>query len=354
MTPSGIFIFGYMHCGTTLLQQILSKHPSIYCERKELKFIQSLARIKQLYPDLNVPSKRQEYIAFCVFAIKNALKASSDFKTLPINSYREEGTDIQSPSSSHLGIYFDVYEHLAGDHRYWMDGSPNNVFYHKEIRQLLPDARFIAIVRDVRDVLASKKRRRDTTTAQRYRQEQILEQKKLEKNYSCVTDSLSWKSTYSLCHNLTLKDPNTMLIRYEDLTRDPESVVRRLCEFLNVEYADSLVDIRFSNSEDISKRSKGIFANSGNYSRHLTESEIHVAQSVTRKLLYAFDYALEPVSMLGRLKSIVAWLEFLPHLLRRIWNRYRLLGFWNFVAFMKLSSRKFFRGILGRAEVGGG
>lgn len=341
-----------MHCGTTLLQQILSRHPSIYCERKELKFLQSLSRIRQLYPDLRTPSKRREYIAFCIFAIKNALKASSDFKSARIEtSHREQAKDIRSDSTHHLGIYFDVYKHLAGDHQYWMDGSPNNAFYHREIRRLLPDAKFIVIVRDVRDVLASKKKRRDTTTSERYRHEQLLEQKKLEKNYSCVTDSLSWKSTYSVCHLLVLSDPNTLLIRYEDLTREPLPTVRKLCEYLNIEYSDRLVDVRFSNSADIGKRSPGIFANSGMYRSSLNETEIHVAQSITKNLLTSFEYIIEPTSPIVRLRSVVPWLEFIPHLIHRSWNRYKLLGFWNFVSFMKFNTRKLFRGIIGRAEI---
>src|SRR5690606_37877019 len=144
-----------------------------------------------------------------IFAIKNALKASSDFNSARIEaSYRERARDIRSDSMDHLGVYFDVYTYLAGDHQYWMDGSPNNAFYHKEIRRILPDAKFIVIVRDVRDVIVSKKKRRDTTTSERYRHDQLLEQKKLEKNYSCVTDSLSWRSTYTLCHLLVLNDPN--------------------------------------------------------------------------------------------------------------------------------------------------
>lgn len=352
MAASAIFIFGYMHCGTTLLQQILSKHPSIYCERKELKFIQLLARIRQLYPDLTTPSKRLDYVAFCIFAIKNALKASSDLKGARIDIYRKEARAISISSLDHLEIFFDVHKHLADTHHYWMDGSPNNAFYHREIRRLLPDAKFIIIVRDVRDVLASKKRRRDTTTPERYRHEKILEQKKLEKNYSCLTDSFSWKSTYALCNFLSKNDSNTLLIRYEDLTREPVTTVRNLCEYLQIEYSDELIDVRFSNSADTSKRSPGIFVNSGQYRSYLSEAEIHVAQSITKNLLISFEYPIETISTVARFNSIFPWLEFFPHLIQRTWNRYKLLGFWNFISFMKFNTKKLFGGLLGRTEIG--
>lgn len=339
MTSKGLFIFGYMYSGTSLLQRILSRHPSIYAEQKELKFLQSITRIKQLYPDLTTPSKKREYIAFCTFAIKNALKVSSDLSKVPLQAYIEKSQHIRSDSLDHFGIYFDTYEQLAGDSRYWLDGSPNNVFYHAEIRRLRPEAKFIAIVRDVRDVLASKKKRRDTATLERY-DEQILTSKKLEKGYSCIADSLSWKSTYALCNMVASRDSDTLLIRYEDLTQKPECAVKQLCEFLEIEYLDHLLNIRFSNSADPSRRSSGIFTNSGNYRFYLKSSEICAAQSITKKLLKVFEYQLEPVSFSSKIQSSIPWLKFLPQMISRIWNRYRLLGLWNFIAFMKLNVRK--------------
>lgn len=345
MASKGLFIFGYMYCGTSLLQRILARHPSIYAERKELKFLQSIARIKQVYPDISTPSKKREYIAFCTFAIKNALKVSSDLSKIPLEAYIEQSRHIQSDSNDHFGIYFDTYEQLAGNHQYWLDGSPNNVFYHAEIRRLRPEAKFIIIVRDVRDVLASKKKRRDTTTLERY-DEQVLTLKKLEKGYSCVADSLSWKSTYALCNTVSSNDSNTLLIRYEDLTQEPERTVKKLCEFLEIEYMSHLLNTRFSNSADPSRRSSGIFANSGNYRRHLKSGEVYVAQSITKKLLTTFEYPLERVSFFSRIQSIIPWLKFFPQLIGRLWNRYKLLGFWNFISFMKLNTRKLTRGII--------
>lgn len=334
-----------MHCGTSLLHQIISRHDSIYCERKELKFLDYLAPIKQRFPDLNDPTEKRRYMSFCAGVIKNSVSVSKSLDEIPCNPSDIEGFTITG-AHDHLSIFFDVFSQLASSHSYWLEGTPNSVFYHREIRERLPDAKFIIIVRDIRDVLASKKKRHATTNSRRYGNPDVLKRKKLEKDYSCVLDALSWRSTYATCKSVQTLDRNTFVLRYEDLTAKPQSTVEELCRFLNISYDDELLSIAFSNSADTEKIKSGIYQNSGMYRKQLKGRELAVAQSINKDLMKWYQYKIEPASFIHTIGSVREWSTFGVQLLKRLWNRYRLMKKDNFRAFLQFNLIKLKRGIL--------
>lgn len=331
-----------MHCGTSLLQRILARHPSIYCERKELKFIEYLPEIKRRFPILSDYSQKHEFALFCASVIKYSVRLSKSLDDIPIANVELSVPD----SSDHLTIFFDVFNQLGTGHQYWLEGSPNSVFYYREIRKRLPNAKFIVIVRDVRDVLASKKTRQSTIIKRQGRPD-TLNRKKLEKDFSPVLDSLSWKSTYTICKHLEQHDPHTFTLRYEDLTFNPSKVLMSLCAFLDVPYLEQLLDVSFSNRADGSKSDKGIYQNTGNYRKTLSPSEVSIAQTINKKLLRHYTYQVDRISVFYKIASISQWLKLAFHLIKRLWKRYRLLGQQHFWAFLQFSLAKLGRGILG-------
>ena len=341
----GLFIFGYMHCGTSLLQQILARHPSIYCERKELKFLEYLPEVKKRFPMLSDPATKKAYTSFCAGVIRHSVRVTQSLDDIPAPNEAEKFT-ITEKNNDHLAIFFDVFNQLSGAHKYWMEGSPNSVFYHEEIRDRLPDAKFVVIVRDIRDVLASKKKRQKTTNERRYAKPEVLKQKKLEKDFSPVLDSLSWKSAYSICSYLRNHDPNTFTVRYEDLTSRPDEMIKDLCKFLDITYDNSLLTVAFSNAADGRSPSAGIYQNSGNYNKLLTKNEIAVAQTITKRLLKQYAYQLERTTLLHSVASLKDWLGFGLQLLKRLWKRYRLLKKEHFWTFVRFNFSKLRRGIL--------
>src|SRR5690606_25266583 len=113
--------------------------------------------------------------------------------------------------------------------------TPNHIHYLDAILRTCPSAKIMEIVRDPRDVLASKKTRRETVwTTDRYRPEE-RERKHLEKAYDPLWDAISWRSAIQAGNRTYRTHPEQIQrIRYEDLVAQPKQVVRQICEFLEI------------------------------------------------------------------------------------------------------------------------
>jgi Sulfotransferase family len=103
----------------------------------------------------------------------------------------------------------------------WVDKTPDHLFYVKRIRQYIPDAIFIHIIRNGRDTVASL-----VDAATKY------------------PEIWGWPETASLEYavqrwNVALReslqyrgDPRHYVVRYEELVLDPAKVLSGLCGFL--------------------------------------------------------------------------------------------------------------------------
>ena len=94
----------------------------------------------------------------------------------------------------------------------WVEKSPPHIFHQRAIMELFPESRFIYLVRDPRAVIGSLKTMPWSTT-------------------NVYALSRSWKRALELA---TRKE-GAMLVRYEDLVREPEPTFDRLAAFLGVQ-----------------------------------------------------------------------------------------------------------------------
>src|SRR5688572_20006721 len=164
-TASPLFVLGYMRSGTTLVFNILGKHPAIFTLEGEPKIIEYLSISREKYPNLHDDRTMEDYISFVANVIRfgHPLKyfglpliETTDFSALHIQ-------DILTSVSrrDYLSVFRKVYDFFAsraGKSRWCIKAQVVNA---ATIISHFPDARFIEIVRDPRDVLASKKYDRD-------------------------------------------------------------------------------------------------------------------------------------------------------------------------------------------------
>jgi hypothetical protein len=106
----------------------------------------------------------------------------------------------------------------------WGSKTPSNVFWLKEIQEDFPRARYVFIYRDGRDVSLDQVRVHWGPT-------------------NLYTASLLWRSYIQAILNAKKLLPlgSYHEIYYEDLVRDPETVVRGMCEFLELEYEPGML-----------------------------------------------------------------------------------------------------------------
>jgi len=349
---SKFFVVGYMHSGTSLLQKSIGAHSRIYTPRGEIKFFEYLPVIRREHPDLRTPQQRADYIDYLLKIITRGVPFTvSRGKKFDRREAEEDlralGADIlkrTTAASDHTDIFLQALQTIAAQKgkSAFLEKSPNNIFYAEEILQYLPDARFIAIIRDPRDVISSKKKRKQTTNESRYRKAK-LKYKKLEKKYSPLVDALSWRSTANAMLKFQEAHPeNIFIIKYEDLVVEPEARLRQICEFLNAPFETEMLEINFRNAADTqATSSKGISADSvGKYKTVLNKLETAFIQRILNKEFKNFAFGKARISSFDALFSYTYYLKGGWDLVDRVIARFRLLGRRNFPAFVKTVLRK--------------
>lgn len=103
-----------------------------------------------------------------------------------------------------------------GAHR-WLEKSPSNVFGYHRTLEAFPDALFVQVVRDGRDVVHSLFGRKFTP-------------------FKAVS---SWMT--AVLAGRRPPSPNECTLRYEDFVTDPAAALASLCAFLGEPYEDSLL-----------------------------------------------------------------------------------------------------------------
>lgn len=119
---------------------------------------------------------------------------------------------------------------LEPHHRYIVEKSPSHLDAVETIRELWPDARFVHVVRDGRDVLVSR------------RAALSWDRVFLPKKLNTYREAQRWAGAMSRGRFLAGELGNTYTeIRYEDLAGDPHRGVRRLFDFCGIRVGDAVV-----------------------------------------------------------------------------------------------------------------
>jgi hypothetical protein len=214
-----IFIIGTERSGTNLLRLMLNAHSSIAVPHPPhiMKFFGPL---EPLYGNLTVDANFRLLIADVCRMV--------ELHTYPweIRPDREQVFQ-RAVDRNLLAVYFQVYDQYLAYARKqrWACKSTFMIEHVAEILRYQPDARFIFMVRDGRDVAVSAKMSifnhfHVYYSARRWQREQRL--------------GLSWLAK--------LPPEQIMLLKYEELIADPEATVRRLCGFLGETFEEQMLE----------------------------------------------------------------------------------------------------------------
>jgi hypothetical protein len=112
--------------------------------------------------------------------------------------------------------------------------------------------------------------------------------------------SLLWRSSYKLLTELFERydQDQLMVVRYEDLVNKSQDEVKRICDFLNVDYSDDLLLIDSQNSSFLSAvdQANGIFSTSvGRWRYDLKSHELWWLQQLAGSTMHKYGYENTPV-----------------------------------------------------------
>lgn len=166
--------------------------------------------------------------------------------------------------------------HLGRSHV--LEKTPRHIYTVPVLKKLIPHARFILIVRNPLDTVAS-----------------------LFKRYGSLDSSINrWllDNKQVLQHS---RLPNTRVVYYEELTENPESILRNITQFMGLEWSDQILTSsstayqRFDSGELMALRSQQvsqpIHSNRGNWRSVLTPQQADQVLKRTRKLAKSLGYS---------------------------------------------------------------
>lgn len=267
-----VFIGGCGRSGTTLVQKILIAHSKI-AGGPEFDFSGEIA---SLYKKMSSPDQIKRHSFFY-----NEEKVRTKFR----NFYYSFFQDVLADKPGAIII---------------SEKTPININSAHLLLEMFPDAFFINIIRDGRDVYLSHKE-----VAARYRNKGQHVNKDA---FSVFGVARTWNRAlyqYERLKNSAVKD-RVKNIHYEKLLHEPEAELRRLCSEIDVDFEPGMLDVSFVNKQaDPNFLSDGIWYSKENLSQdfdtrkigrwknELTEAEKIELSQLMNENLSNFGYEVE-------------------------------------------------------------
>lgn len=222
-----IFIVGFGRSGTALLSTILTGHPEI-----------CIAPESPVHPLTDI-DRLTNAIWDAIDRYRDNFPAVVDKDDLKKEIKSLLPSQKKMIFACYLQSWAKVYDKL--DPR-WGDKFTGNWRFINLLAEWYPQAQFINIVRDPRDVISS--------IIQYFPHKAFLPAWLVGSHLS-----LAWRWRQAL--RTTVKNGNSlgpkyyMMVRYEDLVADPDTWIRKIYSFLDMEYDDSVLPV-----EEVLKKKK--------------------------------------------------------------------------------------------------
>jgi hypothetical protein len=215
MEPPMPFIVGVGRSGTTLLRLMLDAHPNVAIP-SETGFI---ARVAGLDEEVERPTRRKRRF----FNLVRRTPAWPDYR-LSEDAFWEELSRIEHFTvAAGVRAFYRLYARRFGKSRYG-DKTPRYAARMLLIAGLLPESRFVHLLRDGRDVALSRKGMW------------------FEKGETFADIAANWRESVEIARSQGRSLTGRYLeIRYEDLVTDPQTELAKICVFAEIDYEDAML-----------------------------------------------------------------------------------------------------------------
>ncbi len=209
--PPAPFVVGVTRSGTTLLRMMLDSHPQL-----------AIPPESHFVPDLIEVFQEKEPTVDEALAAIEGNRRWGDFH-LDAGELRERLEAIEPLNvSDSLRAFFELYASKQGKDR-WGDKTPIYINRMLLIQRALPEARFIHLIRDGRDAALSRAKRvlTDPTPIPKV--------------------AKRWKNRILRAREQADRLPHYLEVHYEDLIRDTEPTLRKICEFVELPFDETML-----------------------------------------------------------------------------------------------------------------
>jgi len=225
---SGFFIVGAPRSGTTLLQSILSSHHEIFSAPETSFFV-------SIIPLLGI----QYYNPDCPTTEKDIIIIKENFRTMTgiqpcINAAIKPGTPIKR-------VFEELLSGFNKDGKpKWIEKTTNHARCMLAIQRFYPEGKFIHVIRDPVDSVASMANLRPISVS--------------DLRIAYISSYYGFARLWKECVVSALRYPNqenVLHVFYEDLVIHPKMVLYRVCRFLEVSFEASLMDSFHKTAESL-------------------------------------------------------------------------------------------------------
>jgi hypothetical protein len=305
-----IFICGHPKSGTTLLVSLFDSHPQLIVYPNETFFFRGFVpeiRRRDLDEKISLAqrfllhffersfnhsvdqqpiksSHNQLYLDY----VRSCELMSDDTK---VNGIRHDG-DLLTAA---IYAYSRTHDKLSSDTLYWIEKTPYNEHFAELIFKWWPDARCIHIVRDPRDNYVSYMRKHEGLSAEDF--------------------SLGWNSSIKVGFNNRKRygKKNYLVIRYEDLTMNPEKSLAEIIAFLGIRDEEILRmptsnGIPWEGNSQYGDKFDGISSKPvGRWKQELSSKKIEIIEAICSGPMRTLNYELQNRSRLKSIYYVFSW-----------------------------------------------
>ncbi|MFX0132665.1 MAG: sulfotransferase [Candidatus Hodarchaeota archaeon] len=289
-TKKMFFIVGNSRSGNHLVSCILGNHPDVYTFPHEFHFFEELWSANDMDKMLTRENKvkiaaKLLYISRCGYLKqKNIKKYYDEAKKMNMNNI-----------NSSAGIFRELlyYETFNNEKKIPCEHTPRNLFYIDEILNLYPEAKIIIMIRDPRDVLLSQKKKWKRRYLTSKKSIPLREAIRSFINYHPFLIGKLWNSSIYVADR-TYDEKKVLKQLFEDLVSEPFESVKKICEFLGLDFYEDMLDVpqMYSSNEVDRPNNRGI-----NKKRvrawlygGLSSTEIFICQKITESFMRKYGY----------------------------------------------------------------
>lgn len=301
-----IFIVGASRSGTTMMSKILSQHPNVYVTKETHYFDDLRPKLSNKLPTpLTTEQRRRCEDYFLRLGHRRyALNGDPEKSRFSREELRGVANEIGTNADAYFEAFCRLQAHRAGK-GIWGEKTPRHVFRISEILEVFPDAHIICMVRDPRAVVASYRdwKKQGNKLDLEHDPEGWLEHERADervrKSYNILLQSMLWRSMVSAA--VTAQErfgpQRVRLLRYEDLINAPETQVRDIASWLNLDYHADMLEVPISHSSSSqNEQSKGLSAEPVNrWRKKLSNTEVGLIQASCGQILTDAGYEREPI-----------------------------------------------------------
>jgi Sulfotransferase family len=208
------FVVGVNRSGTTLLRMMLDAHPELTIP-PETHFIPEVIR------RANHENTRRRLI-------RSITKHPrwGDFG-LDEDEFRARAKKVRPLTAANaIRCFYELYAEKQGKPR-WGDKTPRYMRAMPRITKALPEARFIHLIRDGRDVALSQR-------------ERVIDGSTV--SMGAMGDRWSRRIAAAREGAAEIRGDAYLELRYEDLVAEPEATLRRICAFIDIRFDPAMLD----------------------------------------------------------------------------------------------------------------